>query len=158
MQLKWLSIFWLEWVSACRLESGCCTAVILNMMFGVRQCFWAQGQAHIEDKGATNTLSESTWTDGGYSAKCTCGTGANDRGTAHAPWCTDHTSYCANLCNQPFHSQWHLNIAASKASTSECGIVITVIKLNTQGTVSITMCNDSSATGTATVMTIARQL
>ena len=119
-------------------------------------------------KGATNTLSASTRTDGGCGATHTCGAGANsrgtvrvrcafsnNRGTVHAPWCTDHTSYCANLCDRPFRRQWDLNIAAGKAGTDECGVVITVVECSTQGAVTIKTCNDSLATGTATVATIA---
>ena len=47
------------------------------------------GCAHIEDKGVTNTLSASIQTDGGCGSTCTCGAGANDRGTART-----HVGFC----------------------------------------------------------------
>ena len=83
---------------------------------------------------------------------------SDDCGNVHAPWCTDHTNYHENLCNRPFHRQWHLSIAAGKVGTDKCGVILTVVEHSTQGVTTILTRNDYSVTGTATVAAFASRL
>ena len=105
-----------------------------------------QQHSHVPLRSAGHTSTGS----GVQTTALACGVGCaciDVEGVIHTLWCTDHPSYCANLCNRPLHRQWHQNIAAGKADTDARGPIFTVVEHSAQGTATIQTCRVSFTAG-----------